>query len=202
MLYNKSEAISGRLITTYRHLAAIFGFKSKITADSFLVVPDGEVVTDSRGWKVASLLDPLGPVFEGVSYGKYTLNSSAECNLKRHLAPDLHCRCGFHSFLALAPAIRIWAQRIGTVLLRVELYGKIIEHGKGSRAEEQEVSAIFLPRLCEVSFCHGSSVGIALRQRLWLTVCSKHLPLDYNIGYDASRLRNLWKIDVVLGNPT
>ena len=186
---------------TYRHLLSFFNISAAKPAFTTSQVPDGGIVVDARGWKVATLTDPLQARFQGIAHGSYTLNDNAVCNTTDHPAPELHCRCGFHSYNKLPAAVRIWAERLGTVLLRVELYGKIIEHQTGSRAEQQEISAVHLPGVCEVAFCHGRTVGIRERQRNWLSACSKHIDSDRTRALHASELRNLWKVDVVIGEP-
>lgn len=89
-----------------------------------------------------------------------------------HSAPDPtgQCRsCGFY-----AVAERPMAS--GGFLLEVELYGRVIRHAKGYRAQYQRVLAVHVPPFCESCVPHQRAVGLSWDDNYLQPYCLKHRP--------------------------
>jgi hypothetical protein len=75
----------------------------------------------------------------------------------RHLgatSPQVACTCGFYAVETLAD-VTLWplahtVARIGTATLEVELFGRVIRHQYGYRAEHQRILSVILDRTCMV----------------------------------------------------
>lgn len=190
--------VTARLTVTYRHLVTFLTGR-RPEAGVLDDLPARGVVDEAAGWKVGLIADPALGRFNGIAFGSYTLVDTARCQLGHdHRTPSPRCRCGFHSYDVLAPAVRTWAQRIGTVLLRVELYGDIVRHHHGARAEQQDIVAVHLPGRCESNWCAGRPAGIAQRRGSWFAHCTKHLSTG---DLTVAQLRELWQVDISVGVP-
>jgi hypothetical protein len=137
-------------------------------------------------------------MFTGYAFGTYHLNDSARCEKGRgHEAPSKNCQCGFYAMKTRDRAEYLLERWRSLVLLKVEFYGRIIEHRDGLRAEEQEVTTMFIPRRCSKGWCPQTTEGMRQGRRHWRTVCSMHLRDGLTLG----ELRSLLKLDVVLLDP-
>lgn len=82
------------------------------------------------------------PMNNGARYG---VDATAECSLDRqHLAPHPGCTCGFYANKGTRPARA--SENPGYLTLEVELFGKVLVHTNGYRAERQRVLAVYAPR--------------------------------------------------------
>lgn len=125
--------------------------------------PPRPVAEPVIAWKHAYIeVDDSGVYFRGIGVSaRYGVESVAECALNGHLeaaemgmehgpAPSRYCRCGFYAVKNnLDPFDPVNEGRyipVGQVLLQVELYGRIIVHTQGYRAEKQRVLAVYSPR--------------------------------------------------------
>jgi hypothetical protein len=96
----------------------------------------------------------------------------ASCELHGHVAPDEDCTCGFYAVNCtrlLAPPIHTSVSGLhqgiefGTVLGRVELAGKIIEHEYGYRAERARIAELIPIRGTERTVMRlGARLGLPI----------------------------------------
>jgi hypothetical protein len=159
-------------------------------------VKEGGLVQEAHGWKVARLADPFEGVFSGYSHGRYRFNDLARC-LKRSgcsEVPALGCDCGFNAMKTRESAVRLLERWRGFLLLEVDLYGRIVEHRDGWRAEEQDVLRIHVPARCSRFICRRGTTGFRRRRAGWYPACTEHLDSD---GVLVSVLRQ-HGVDVVL----
>jgi hypothetical protein len=63
-------------------------------------------------------------------------------------------------------------------LLEVDLYGRIVEHRDGWRAEEQDVLRIHVPERCSQFVCRRGTTGFRRRRVGWYPACTEHLGSD------------------------
>jgi hypothetical protein len=93
----------------------------------------------------------------GVSVGGvYRSEDVAECALGgAHRAPDLDCHCGFYAFADRGHATRLLGgtaafdgTSVITALGQVDLYGTVIRHEHGFRAERQQLLSLHLLPYC------------------------------------------------------
>lgn len=147
---------------------------------------------DATGWKVAQIIDPFAGRFAGLANGSFTLDDTARCESFAHPAPQPGCRCGFHAFHQRDDAQRARAQRWGSVLLKVELYGDIVRHRSGSRASEQVVTAVHPAPRCERSLCSDRTAGVVPVASVWVAACERHL----GDGLSLADLHRLFAVDV------
>lgn len=116
---------------------------------------------DIRAWKVANV--DAGGVFHGVVRGTYAADDMSVCGRTKgaHPAPQLRCTCGFYAFKSRSKALEMWEDTLATALLEVDLYGTIVEHERGFRAQSQVVLALHLPTRCRhcLRVADGVSVG-------------------------------------------
>ena len=136
---------------------------------------DGGLIEQASAWKMSHMLDPYNQRFSGLSFGEFTLTSNAVCEISMpHLAPNEDCDCGFYAFDSLSKAIDVSSHSRGLLLMKVEFYGKIIEHDYGFRAEEQVIEKLFLNSKCSRFFCRRPTVGVIQSRRIWRNVCEEH----------------------------
>jgi len=156
---------------------------------------DGGLVSDVHGWKVARLLDPVAGIFGGYAFGTYGFSSVSSCERRRnHVAPTNGCECGFNAMKDKQDAVRLLERWRGFVLLEVDLFGTVIEHRTGWRAQEQDVLRVHVPLRCARGRCQETTVGFRLRRNRWFPSCGMHLGVD---GVELSVLRR-HGVDVVL----
>jgi hypothetical protein len=157
-------------------------------------VSDEGFVEDASGWKVAHLADPEIGSFIGYAFGRYRLVDNARCEReKEHESPVSGCDCGFYAMKERFRAeflLERWRQ---LVLLKVELYGRIIEHRDGYRAQEQEITSMLVPARCSKGLCKGLTAGMRKGKRYWRTVCESHMA----DGLSLADLRSMMKLDIV-----
>lgn len=90
------------------------------------------VVREHDGWRFAALVN---------QYGTFAVEDEATCKIgRRHRAPAPGCTCGFYALNEKPPlAVRATS---GEWLLEVELYGRVIAHRLGYRAQYQRVRSL------------------------------------------------------------
>lgn len=139
-------------------------------------LPHLGTVEHGSGWKVARLIDTRTGRWRGLAFGEYSSDEKATCAFDReHKSPNIGCECGFHAVGTREAAINLMEGRRGVVLLQVELYGEIVVHTKGMRAEEQVVLAMYVPKWCTKLGCRNETAGMREGRRSWLSRCSNHL---------------------------
>lgn len=148
------------------------------------------------GWKVARLISPVPGRFAGLAFGEYPIAAVAVCDRDRsHLPPVASCECGFHAHTRREQAENLLDRARGLVLLHVEMYGSIVVHRSGIRAEEQDVHAMYLAPRCVRFGCRRPSAGMTPSRRSWIQVCDPHL----GSGLTIDELREVLRIDVSVG---
>lgn len=148
-------------------------------------------------WKAARIMvDPsgrgvqLGALNEGV---RHPIEGEAYCRSLRQLsflletkpchydAPHLDCSCGFYAWKTRADAVEMIGSA-GWALLEVELFGTVIQHERGYRAQKQRVLGVTVNSRCNGFMCHTAARWIdfaesAKRGRADFTVwCDEHKP--------------------------
>ena len=155
-------------------------------------------VSSASGWKVAVFTDPLLGRFAGLSHGTFELRSVARCEKDEfHLPPVVGCECGFHAMYTRSRAERLIGFRAGLVLLEVEMYGEIVLHREGMRAQEQDIHAIHLDPRCSRPLCRRAAAGLRQKGKKWRSACVAHL----DSGVTLNEIRNALKLDVSLRLP-
>jgi len=102
---------------------------------------------------------------------EYPLSSGKIRGYGKHLAPDAGCKCGFYSFKNLRDAVAEWLRSPDRTLIgKVLLWGKVIEHSKGYRSQFAYVDEIFKVALCPCCFKMAEFVSVST------VFCSCHLP--------------------------
>ena len=145
------------------------GFSWALTAPKVASVPEALPERDGDmpilAWKRAQIAWSLGGgyLFDGIGAGgRYGADAVATCHspawtidtsrfwepaipVRNHSAPALECRCGFYALTDPPSRNRLH------FLLSVELFGRVIVHEKGCRAEKQRVLQVTAPTQC--TFC-------------------------------------------------
>ena len=129
-----------------------------------------------------------------------------------HHAPDEDCRCGFYSFRNIETLYKSGHYvNSSFCLLKVRLYGRMIEGTKGLRSEFQSVEHIWLPASCVVPKCRNKPVTIGATilcrknaenmQSVHLhPYCESHRDRT-TISFSLSELRSQLKTDVMWTRP-
>ena len=151
-------------------------------------------VADVIGWKVAVIEDPETLRFGGFSWGSYQVNALASCLTSEHSSPKFSCRCGFHAYKKREDAVERLNRRSNAVLLRVGLYGTMVQHTSGWRAEQQDVLTVHIPAFCRDRGCSSKTSALRKDGESWKAVCMVHAG-DY--GFTLSNLRQKHSIDAV-----
>lgn len=117
-----------------------------------------------RAWKRAKVTREADGklTFNGMSYGKYGVEAVAKCEvnalyptlMSSHPAPDESCTCGFYAVKERPTPVA------GYAVLEVELYGKVIPHKLGYRAEKQRVLSVTAVPSCEHQVTREVSSGL------------------------------------------
>ncbi|MGZ8600645.1 MAG: hypothetical protein ACXWX6_10660, partial [Actinomycetota bacterium] len=116
---------------------------------------------------------------------------AAECAKRRHHhVPGLDCTCGIHATLATD---RLRRTRDPAVLGRVALWGRVLEHEHGFRAEQGYPQRLAL--ICQLCFWqwgaeHSNPPDVVVRRRggRLVPLCEPHLELCRRYGYPARHL--------------
>jgi hypothetical protein len=187
-----SNYMSSAEIESYNPWSSAIRF---LSPDSH-TLPDGGLVFDATGWKVARIKNPLLGEFAGLAYGNYNISSVAVCGKnKLHTAPAISCDCGFYAMKKRDDALALIDGWRPMVLLQVELFGFIYEHRVGWRATEQDVVGISVPYRCAKALCNNITIGMSYKRGFWVTSCNKHLSAE---GVDLGRMRSELQMDVTL----
>lgn len=158
------------------------------------------LVNNASAWKVAKVTNIEYAWFEGISYGLYTLSSTANCIRSGwHRAPAYWCSCGFYSLKNKVNAYKLFnrVRSRDKVFLQVELYGNIIDHDLGFRSEEQVITKVYLPGQCKFKKCTGKTVGLSKNKRILVSSCARHMER----GYTLSKLSQIWSLPVSTISP-
>lgn len=168
---------------------------------------DGGLVDECRGFKAAYLVrrgEGIG--FAGIAHGSYSADDRARCLADSdHDAPYPKCLCGFHTYSHRGDAESVLSEHPGSVLLEVDLYGNIVEHERGVRAEQQVVLSAALPPRCfrcgvaatELTDFAGTPAGKGVPWSSLVVACGRHraqqtLTLAELSALTAVELRWLW----------
>ena len=155
------------------------------------------LVIQSFGYKVGLLKNIEKGGFEGISFGGYYLDGKAHCIRSGWHRPPAHwCSCGFHAFKEKVDAYKLFnrVRNLDKVFLVVDLFGQIVEHEYGFRAEEQIITKIYLPSNCQVKKCSKKTVGYGFYKKCNSSLCSSHLTR----GVSLQQLSALLKLPVAL----
>lgn len=188
------------------------------TGDSArLDLPTHEQDEAIRAWKVAKLIVSNGrlmfmPLAHGWPYGIETV---AHCDSSRnypwssnplppHVVPEASCSCGLYALKDRDEAERDSHQR---VLLEVELYGSVVVHESGYRAEKQRVLCVWVPRRCASWLCAKDATVLAATKGsatiyasyrsttvtdLVLPLCDEHAAMtDYDVMHTPASLSDV-----------
>jgi hypothetical protein len=151
----RDRAFYTRALDTYENSGTRID-KRNIKALMDLLYPDGrplEYAGDNNGepiraWKNAEMTwkpwsnNHNTPQFQGIgSLKSYEAVDIAHCE-HSHPVPFQACMCGFWAYKSIS-AIHQLSNR--QMILRVDLYGKVLEGETGYRAEKQRVMAIYIP---------------------------------------------------------
>lgn len=135
-------------------------------------------------------------------------------DVARHLGPNWRssphaletCTCGFYAVPSLRQALEVrrWLSTAEAVL-KVELYGKIVRHERGYRAEKQRVLEVTLWPLCRCNRA-ATSLWVSTVSPLLIPMCRAcldQLPLPDRLERVKRRhlvsladLANAWSMDV------
>jgi len=151
-------------------------------------------VGDVLGWKVAVIEDLETLRFGGFSWGSYHVTGFSACLTSDHISPKFSCRCGFHAYKNREDAEQRLNRRSNAVLLRVGLYGTLVQHTTGWRAEQQDVLSIHFPFLCRHRGCVSETSALRKDGNTWKAVCNSHAG---DQGFTLSQLRHRHNVDAV-----
>jgi hypothetical protein len=192
--------VGARLRMTYAALWQFLGVQRPIAQVGVYGAAFGEpaavleAVDDAVGWKVAVIEDLKTLRFGGYSWGSYPVSDVSSCLTSDHPSPAFECRCGFHAYRRRSDAEERLNRRFNAVLLRVGLYGSLVEHSSGWRAEQQDVLSIHLPARCLHRRCTSDTGALRKDGSSWKAVCALHAGLN---GVTLSQLRQRHDVDIV-----
>ncbi len=109
-----------------------------------------------------------------------------------HRPPILDCACGFYAVNTFDRVQREYGRMFGAVLLEVELFGKVIVHEYGYRAERQRILHVGLP---SCFFTHTTE-GCKVREPEALVVGHAHTDWDFLLPVCAYHLSILMNVNV------
>jgi hypothetical protein len=167
-----------------------------------LVVEHGvEPVIAWRAWALSGRRDGTGlllrPVAGRSRPWKPLEASEAACKAARfHAAPNVDCTCGLHG--AHSPEI-LRKAKTPAVIGRVALWGRVIEHEHGYRAQFAYPQRLRL--VCQFCFWHWGMVSYTPQVVGWfphgelVPLCSAHLELAQRYGMNPRRMLPADEID-------
>lgn len=101
----------------------------------------------------------------------------------QHVVPDQSCSCGFYAWKTRNDAQQFCHETNAadmTVIMQVELFGKVIQFEKGFRAQSQRVLGIALPPTCSGMLCGKPAQVINFpnpgRDSRFQVLCAAHTP--------------------------
>jgi hypothetical protein len=105
-----------------------------------------------------------------------------------HVAPSWDCSCGFYSLTNPSAQFFMFSYMIATV----QLYGRVIEHTGGFRAQYQDILDVSIPNHCtivkpcrnkheDVLAVSGKTAPDGILRGAWL--CETHLASPYHTDY-------------------
>lgn len=127
--------------------------------------------------------------------------ATATCTRRRsHRRPELDCSCGLH---AMHDPDLLRRTRDPAVLGSVALWGRVIEHEHGFRAELGYPQRLRL--VCYLCFCvwgtrapSGCAVVVRHRGGRLVPLCEPHLELSLRYGYPTPRLLEAREVEQAL----
>lgn len=150
-----------------------------------------------RGWRAAQVvLEGNRYRFQSViaGHGSYDAEAVAACHRndgyygirismyhseaeRRHEAPGEDCSCGFYAVIDPAD-VEDLAHGRGTVMIEADLYGRVIVHERGYRAQKQRALSVTIPADC--LYCtNAAQPAVPVEGGPLVFVCEKHLPEDH-----------------------
>lgn len=127
--------------------------------------------------------------------------ASAACTRDRsHRVPELDCTCGLH---AMHDPDLLRRTRDPAAIGSVALWGQVVEHAHGFRAEHGYPQRLRL--VCYLCFClwgtrapSGCSVVVRHRGGRMVPLCEPHLELSWRYGYPTPRLLDARAVEQAL----
>src|SRR4051812_13449700 len=83
----------------------------------------------------------------------------ARCPSGAHLAPSAECTCGVYAHKTRKAAIKHARMVSGAILGEVELWGKVVEHEHGYRAQYARPRALWVPHFPDDAPCISHALG-------------------------------------------
>ena len=159
----------------------IFRVREKIatTHNTNLPVIKENYLESITGYKIAQL---KVNICKNTAYFKsiylcddtYATNAVAECEKQKHQAPGKNCKCGFNVLKKFSQAVTYSSSVVvNNVILQVELFGRIIEHTKGYRGQEQSVLKVIIPNICTVGKCKNTPTVCTSLDETVAPICKK-----------------------------
>lgn len=145
-----------------------------------------EPVEAWRGWHLR--LDRSGlsllPIGKGAAWPRRRVAEARCWSHRRHRAPEASCRCGLYATVGLDLLRRA---RSPAVLGRVALWGRVIQHARGWRAEfayPQSIALVCPACLAQAGIGGSSPAAVTLhRDRSLIPACEYHLELAGVCGW-------------------
>jgi hypothetical protein len=160
------------------------------------------------GYHLASWADHMELMVDPARlYGQFTVRGIvqsehyrpadiAKCGaLGEHLAPSPGCSCGFYA-VSRERLQEVSDWREGSVVLKVALYGRVIRHQWGYRAERQRVLGVHLNPLC--LFCKRECRRLVVHDGMVVSACEHCGNREFQI--EPKELSNEWRVEVRWGN--
>lgn len=169
------------------------------------VAPIRDAIVAWRAWQVVGERNPsevrLLPLASGGSSWPTLRPARAGCaKRRRHRSPDPSCTCGLYATRSLGDLP--WARGPG-VLGRVAVWGRVIEHELGYRAEHGYPQRLRL--LCSICcWLPGAtrlgSPTMVVRHRggRLVPLCAPHLDLARGVGYPAHHVMDAAPVERAL----
>lgn len=120
--------------------------------------------------------DSMMAMYFAVSSGRQSFTSPST-----HFTPSLDCQCGFYAWKTTQGAHE-YMKGIpdGYVLMQVELFGRVIQHENGYRAQSQRVLGVQVPSTCSGLLCGQPATCLEFlahgREAPYKVLCAAHRP--------------------------
>lgn len=173
-------------------------YSTVLTPAAPLDLPVRQQAEPITAWKRARIgLCDGQPVLRGVMYGEYKPVDAAvharsdwlALPARDHKAPHVDCICGFYGVTKdRLHEVSMYYGPNSCADLEVELYGTVIRHRDGWRAEKQRVLAVHLDLSCAV--CRRPAQGVSGRG----VVCRECFP--GTVVFTPAELSSLWGVEV------
>lgn len=111
--------------------------------------------------------------------------------------PDPDCECGFYSYPNVFEAMHHDQARHTSMILEVELLGRVIVCTRGYRAGHQRVLKVYLPIECHA--CHRPTVGAMYSREQFWPACSVHSdPNNYTMVFTIKEMAQALGTEVAI----